>query len=70
MHGNCYAEASTVASMDSGQQVSCAGILGMGNNEIMSHLASCTEVNLRYFSKTSKTVLLEGGNGASYLCLW
>lgn len=67
MHGNCHAEASTVASVD--KQLPCAGILGMGNNEITSHLASCTEVNLEYFSKTCKAVLLEGGNGASYLCL-
>lgn len=68
MHGNCHADASTVASVD--KQLSSAGILGMGNNEITSHLTSCTEVNLGYFSKISKTVLLEGGNGASYLCLW
>lgn len=67
MHGNCHAEASTVASVD--KQVSYAGILGMENNEITSHLPSCTEVNLRYFSKTSKTMLLEGGNGAPYLSL-
>lgn len=67
MHGNCHAEASTVASVD--KQVSCAGILGMGNNKITSCLASCTEVNLGYFSKTSKTVLFEGGNGAPYLSL-
>lgn len=55
----------TVASVD--KQVSCAGILGMGNNEITSHLASCTEVNLGW--KTGKPVLLEGGHGAPYLCL-